>query len=599
MKLRWRVLLTLAIAVIVPVLIVGAMAIWRARSNVKQEVDAGALAHIRAIGAGLDVALQDARRTVEFAAAEWADATTATTTPGEPANATTDERRIRRLRRSVPMLASVSFVSRAGALLAGDPLPAAVELGRDSFGGYVGDVVQVNGRATVFLVVQARSRTGELAGVVACALDLDFVRARVSAARLGPGARMLVLDSEGTPIARSDGPRTDAQPAVDHALQLAQADIFEGTFEQQGWVTAYRNLSGFQSQRGVNWVIVHQQPTVDAYRLARATARDTVVVGLLALALALFVGGWFASRLTRPLTALAQRADAIAQARDGSTPQVDLNAAATRINGPGEIGVLAKRLDEMAERVAERAHLQAALARGDRLASVGVMSAQLAHEINNPLTTVMGYAQLLLEDKPAEHPDHAGLQLIADEAERMKKIVGALLRYARAESVDDQVSGGSDNYCDLQATVGHAVSLALPQLRKSSLRVSDDVAPGLRVTIAGRALEQVLVNLLQNAIHATNGTGTIRITGGPTAGDVAAEIIVSDDGPGVPEADRQRIFDPFFSTKQAAAGTGLGLAVCKHLISTAGGSIELREPSAEYPRGATFAIMLPLYREPT
>ncbi|HPH66195.1 MAG TPA: sensor histidine kinase [Kofleriaceae bacterium] len=596
MKLRWRVLLTLAIAVTVPVLIVGAMAIWRARSNVKQEVDAGALAHIRAIGAGLDVALQDARRTVEFAAAEWADAMAGAV----PANATTNERRIRRLRRSVPMLASVSFASHAGTLLAGDALPPGVELGRDSFGGYVGDVVQVNGRATVFLVVQARSRTGELVGVVACALDLDFVRARVSAARLGPGARMLVLDSDGTPIASSDGTRPDAQPAVDHALQLAQADIFEGTFEQQDWVTAYRNLSGFQSQCGVNWVIVHQQPTADAYRLARATARDTVVVGVVALGLALFVGGWFANRLTRPLTALAQRADAIAQARGGSDPSdAPTPNATTRINGPGEIGVLAKRLDEMAERVAERAHLQAALARGDRLASVGVMSAQLAHEINNPLTTVMGYAQLLLEDKPAEHPDHAGLQLIADEAERMKKIVGALLRYARAESVDDQVSGGNDNDCDLQATVGHAVSLALPQLRKSALRVSTEVAPGLRVTIAGRALEQVLVNLLQNAIHATNGSGTIRITGRPTAGDVAAEIIVSDDWPGVPTVDRQRIFDPFFSTKQAAAGTGLGLAVCKHLISTAGGSIELREPSPEYPRGATFAIMLPLHREPT
>ena len=583
-SLRWRVLISMAVAVTLPVLVVGAMAIWRARSNVKQEVDAGALAHIRAIGAGLDGALQDARRTVEFAAAQWADGRATDESPAAT------HRQLRRLRRTVPMLASASLVSRDGILVAGDPLPAGVELGRDSFGGYIGDAVQLAGGAAVFLVVQARSRTGELEGALACALDLEFVRAQVAAARLGPGARMLVLDSEGTPIASSDTTTQLAQTSVQHALRLAQANVFEGTFERAGWLTAYRNLAGFQSQRGINWVIVHQQPTREAYRLARAAARDTIVVGVLALTLALLFGGWFASRLTRPLTALARRADDIAQARDGVVPSV-------RIDGPGEIGVLAKRLDEMAERVAERAHLQTALARGDRLASVGVMSAQLAHEINNPLTTVMGYAHLLLEDKSAEHPDHAGLQLIADEAERMKRIVAALLRYARAESVDDQLGAHDVAICDLQATVGHAVSLALPQLRKSQLRVNHDVPAGLRVTMTGRALEQVLVNLLQNAIHATQGAGTISITAHPTPGDIAAQIMVRDDGPGVAEEDRARIFDPFFSTKQAAAGTGLGLAVCKHLIGTAGGSIELRAPSAEHPRGATFVIVLPLHHE--
>ncbi len=583
-SLRWRVLITMAVAVTLPVLVVGAMAIWRARANVKQEVDAGALAHIRAIGAGLDVALQDARRTVEFAAAQWADA--------RAANAPIDamSRQLRRLRRTVPMLASVSLVGRDGVLVAGDPLPAGVELGRDSFGGYIGDAVQISGGAAVFLVVQARSRNGELVGVLACALDLEFVRAQVGAARLGPGARMVVLDSEGTTIASSDSATQLAQASVQKAVRLAQANVFEGTFEQAGWLIAYRNLSGFQSQRGVNWVIVHQQPTSEAYRLARAAARDTIVVGVIALTLALLLGGWFASRLTRPLTALARRADDIAQARDGVVPSM-------RIDGPGEIGVLAKCLDEMAERIAERAHLQTALARGDRLASVGVMSAQLAHEINNPLTTVMGYAHLLLEDKPVDHADYAGLQLIADEAERMKRIVAALLRYARADSVDDQLGAHDLAVCDLQATVGHAVSLAMPQLRKSQLHVSHDVPAGLTVTMTGRALEQVLVNLLQNAIHATQGAGTIRITARATPGDIAAQIIVSDDGPGVAAEDRARIFDPFFSTKQAAAGTGLGLAVCKHLISTAGGTIEARAPSAEYPHGATFVIVLPLRHE--
>src|SRR6185437_8133881 len=147
----------------------------------------------------------------------------------------------------------------------------------------------------------------------------------------------------------------------------------EGTLSAAGVVSAYRNLSSYQSLRGVRWAILHQQPEREAYALARTTTRDTLVIGAVALALALALG---ATRLTRPLADLARRADAIAagQIVEGKP-----------IHGPGEIGTLAHSVDEMAQRIAERAELQSALARGDRLASVGVMSAQVAHEINNPL----------------------------------------------------------------------------------------------------------------------------------------------------------------------------------------------------------------------
>src|SRR6185503_11915040 len=126
----------------------------------------------------------------------------------------------------------------------------------------------------------------------------------------------------------------------------------------------------------------------------------------------------------------------------------DAIAAGSAETGPatGGIGALGHRIEEMARRIAERTELQALLARGDRLASVGVMSAQVAHEINNPLTTVLGYAKLLQEDKPEGHPDRAALELIADEAERMKKIIGGLLEYARAprqSAPDTAVATGS------------------------------------------------------------------------------------------------------------------------------------------------------------
>ena len=422
-SLRWRVLLVLALAAIVPTIVVGVLAISRARHDVEDEVQRGALAHIRALGAALDGTLQDARRTVELAASQWADAA---------GDAKSTQLLARRLRRDVPIVEQLSILDPDGHLVYGDPVPAGVDIGSHSFGGYIGDAVFERGNPAIHMVVQARGRTGELMGVFVATLDLAFVHDVIAAARLGPGAEVLVVDGVGMPVASSNPTLAPGSRAGDPVVERALASTVEGTLSQAGWVSAYRNLSSYQSLRGVRWAIIHRQPEAEAYALARRTTRDTIVIGAAALALALALGAFFATRLTRPLEDLARRADAIAAGQIPDEPPVE---------GPGEIGTLAHSVDEMAKRIAERAELASALARGDRLASVGVMSAQVAHEINNPLTTVLGYAKLLLEDKPEGHPDRNAHELIADEAERMKKIIGSLLEYARAPRPSEPAVG--------------------------------------------------------------------------------------------------------------------------------------------------------------
>ena len=535
-SLRWRVLLVLSLAAVVPTVVVGVLAILRARADVRDEVQRGALAHIRALGAALDGTLR----------------------PGPEAR-----------------------------LLYGDPVPPGVDIGADSFGGYIGDAVFVHGRPTVHLVVQARGRTGELMGVFVASLDLGFVRDLITQARLGRGARVIVVDGTGVPVASSEPhpPPATSLAGKDPAVDRALASSVEGTLSAHGVVSAYRNLSSYQTLRGVRWAILHQQPEAQAYALARRTTRDALLVGGAALAVALALGAFFATKLTRPLADLARRADAIAAGHGAEGPPV---------RGPGEIGVLAGRLDEMAQRIAERAELAAALARGDRLASVGVMSAQVAHEINNPLTTVLGYAKLLQEDKPDGHPDRAALELIADEAERMKKIIGGLLEYARApraSAPDTAVSTGSAGAgaAEPEAVVRHVAALVAPQLRKAGATLTSSVLAAAPVAIEASALQQVLVNLVQNAAQA--GATKIAIEVSARPGDVASELAVIDNGPGVPAADHARVFDPFFTTKAAGTGTGLGLAVCRHLVATAGGSIEVGD--APGGRGAAFRVILP------
>jgi len=595
-SLRWRVLLVLSLAAVVPTVVVGVLAILRARHDVENEVQRGALAHIRALGSALDGTLQGARRTIELAASQWADA---------PGDVRKTQLLVRRLRREVPIVKTVSILDPDGKLLYGDPVPPGVDIGSHSFGGYIGDAVfgakrpadadrlQVGpGAPSVHAVVQARGRTGELMGVIVATLDLGFVRDALAAARLGSGARVLVVDGAGVPVATSDTKPLSAQslagrdPVVDRAL----SSTVEGTLSQDGWVSAYRNLSSYQSLRGVRWAIIHQQPESEAYALARRTTRDTLLIGIAALAIALALGAFFATKLTRPLENLAARTEAIAA---GQAPGLD---DAPPIAGPGEIGVLAQSVDEMARRIAERAELAAALARGDRLASVGVMSAQVAHEINNPLTTVLGYAKLLLEDKPEGHPDRVALQLIADEAERMKKIIGGLLEYARAprpsEPISSAVTGAAaPGVSEPSAVVRHVAALVAPQLKKARARLVTDVPAMKPIAIEAHALQQILVNLVQNAAQALADGGTITIAAKPAAGGIATQLTVTDDGPGIPAADRARVFDPFFTTKAPGTGTGLGLAVCKHLVATAGGSIDVGEGRGG--KGAEFRVTIP------
>jgi len=602
-SLRWRVLLVVSVAAMVPTVVVGALAIMRARAGVQREVDRGALAQIDALGAALDGTLQDARRTVELAAGSWADAA---------GDVRETQLLLKRLRRVMPIVHTLSILDPTGTLRFGDPVPANLDVGTHSFGGYISDAEHADGRPVVYLVVQARGRTGELIGVFVASLDLGFVRTVISGAGLGPGSRVLVVDGVGALVASSAEPRGGADephggpgalhgvpdeawahapaslagtdPAVDRAL----ASTIGGTLTANGWVSAYRNLSSYESRRGVRWAILHEQPEREAYAVAHDTTRDTLIIGGATLALALALGGFFATRLTRPLAALARHADAIASGSVSDPPPV---------RGPGEIGVLGQRIDEMARRIAERAALQSALARGDRLASVGVMSAQVAHEINNPLTTVLGYAMLLQEGKPAGHPDLEALALIESEAERMKSIVGGLLDYARAQRKTEGVvaSGAIGVSCDPAAVLRHVSALLEPQLRRTKVRLAIDVTATAPLAIEAHALQQVLVNLAQNAAQAMAGAGieggVLAITAAPEPGGIATRITVTDEGPGVPAHDRAHVFDPFFTTKDAGAGTGLGLAVCKHLVTTAGGTIEVAD--GPHGRGAEFRVVIP------
>lgn len=222
------------------------------------------------------------------------------------------------------------------------------------------------------------------------------------------------------------------------------------------------------------------------------------------------------------------------------------------------------------------------LVRSEKLASVGLLTAGIAHEIGNPISIILGYVELMQRDDctPDELRDYTGQ--IDAAARRVNVIIKDLLDFSRPTSA----TSATADACDVAR---RSLKLLAPQKRFRSVKASTIFeAPSIRVRIDDGRLQQVLVNLLLNAADAMDGAGqvTVRVW---RDGDKAL-VEVADRGPGIPEEHLIRIFDPFFSTKGPGAGTGLGLSICHTIVTTYGGDIRVRSTPRD---GTSFVVELP------
>ena len=237
------------------------------------------------------------------------------------------------------------------------------------------------------------------------------------------------------------------------------------------------------------------------------------------------------------------------------------------------------------EDVTEREQLQASLAQSEKLAAVGQLAAGVAHEINNPLTTIQANAQLLersMADGDSEQLEM--VEAIVEASGRATQAVRDLLDFARRERY--QVAP-----TDLNETIQRTLALMGPELGSRSISLQFDPAIDLPLINASQDhLQGVWLNLLINAIDAIDeGPGVISIKSSQV--NESIKVTVADSGQGIPEEQISRIFEPFYSTKEPGRGTGLGLSVCHQIVTRHGGQIHVRsQPGA----GTTFTIIMPI-----
>lgn len=227
--------------------------------------------------------------------------------------------------------------------------------------------------------------------------------------------------------------------------------------------------------------------------------------------------------------------------------------------------------------------LQSQLIRSEKLAALGQLVAGVAHELNNPLTAVMGYGDLLSQDMPSG-PARERVDKLVNEGRRMKKIVENLLRFSRQKAVDRQT-------IDLLPVVQDVLSLREYYVHTRGLKIDVDIHPGMpRVAVDEDQFKQVMLNLVNNAIDAVEGEADCkRITIRAFAKGKRAIIQVQDTGSGF--ADVNRAFDPFYTTKPVGKGTGLGLSICYGIVREHDGEIRLENLK---PYGARVTVELPI-----
>jgi len=335
-----------------------------------------------------------------------------------------------------------------------------------------------------------------------------------------------------------------------------------------------------------------------------AQIRDRVIISFFAIAglgfLVILVATYgIMGNILRPIGEMADAAQKIAAG--------DFNHV-IRTAGEGEVAVLANSFNSMLESLrAMRADLEAwgrtledkvdqrsrellamqvRMARTERLASLGMLSAGVAHEINNPLGGVLALSALALEDLPPDDPNRENLEEVVRQAQRCKAIVKGLLDFSRQ-------SASSSEPVDLGRVAQEALALVKPQAAFFNVDLVCAFEPSLPPVMADRAeIQQVVLNIIMNAVQAMDEQGRLTVTTSSSEG--IAELAISDTGHGIPPEQIGHVFDPFFTTKDESKGTGLGLSIAYGIVSKHGGTISVE---SEVGVGTTFTLRFPVTPE--
>ncbi len=346
------------------------------------------------------------------------------------------------------------------------------------------------------------------------------------------------------------------------------------------YITAYEPIRNSRNSIiGILYVGVLEQKYLDIERETILTFLAITLIGTLVTMIAAY---FIATRISIPINKLVSASNEVAQgnldAKVELTTNDELQYLAESFNAMAEA---LKKRDEQIKDFATKKIMEA-----ERLALIGQLSANVAHELNNPLQGIVTFSHLLLENPGCDDPAHTdALEKIVGQADRCREIIRGLLDFSRQRKPDKTI-------CNINSVLENTVSLLEKQALFHNIKIARNLQVDLPMTIVDPSqIERVFINLIVNAAEAMDGNGQLTLTTFFNAKYETVEIDIKDTGSGIREEDMEKIFDPFFTTKDVGHGTGLGLAISYGIVKSHKGNLSVKSVEG---KGTTFTVVLPV-----
>ncbi|NIM94435.1 MAG: HAMP domain-containing protein [Anaerolineales bacterium] len=361
-----------------------------------------------------------------------------------------------------------------------------------------------------------------------------------------------------------------SQVVFDKVLKEGQDYKGEAFVVNESFITRYKPL---RDHRGEVVGILYVGARLSSFeKLVRTFYQREALIAFVCILFAGIVSVPIARIITRPIGELVEANRKLAEG------DMEIRVKTT---GSGELAALGQSFNSMVERLRRT---QQELMHKEKLASMGQLAAGVAHELNNPLGTILLYSDVMYKEAAVDDSQRDDLDMIIKEATRCKNIVADLLNFARQQ----EVLAEETDVHELLEQVIEVLTLKPVFQEVEIVRRFTVHLPSIYADSA--QLQQVFINVMNNAAEAMEGGGTILVATRQIDGD-QVEVKISDTGSGIPEENLEKLFTPFFTTKAHAKGTGLGLSIVYGIIRMHGGQIFVE---SEVNKGTTFTILLPV-----
>ncbi len=450
-------------------------------------------------------------------------------------------------------------------------------------------------------IKDARSRP---IGILKELVDLTYISELISESKLGETGKLFIVNPQGEFVVFS---------RLMELLKRGTVKVpnFEKIQFQPAYTGVYMDYAGNEVLGSWKWIptlrcyLIAEQDTKEAFYEIDLLVKKAFFIFIISIGFILGISYWVIGRVTDPIKRLSETVASFGDGHFGKTVSTSredeigtliagFNVMAEKLKKAyteleGRVEASNKELESAYQMLKQR---QEQLIRSEKMAALGQLSAGIAHEIRNPLTSIKIFIQSLEKEIDLDENQEEDFRIIMKEIDRINENITRFLNFARPEEPLFQAINTS-------ALMKNTVNLLAAKLKNSGIRL-DISLPDDHPPVEGdpKQLAQVFLNLLLNAVEAMPQGGTLTIRSAvkvnPDSHQDLLQLVIKDTGHGVPEKDRPYVFDPFFTTKEG--GTGLGLSIVYSIVQKHNGRIEVK---SELGKGSSFILSLPIQKEGT